>query len=45
MAKAVQPYANFTIKYNEINFYSDEIFPIDSMLSDNGHESAMFLEI
>ena len=45
MAKALQPYASFTIEGNEVDFDSSKIFPIDSMLTDNGQESAMLLEI
>ena len=45
MAKVLQPYTSFTIKYNRVNFYRNEIFPIDSMLTDNGQESAMLLDI
>ena len=45
MSRALQPYASFTIENNGINFYSNEIFPIDSMLTDKGQESAMLLEV
>ena len=45
MAKALQPCVGFTIKDNEVNFDSNKIFPIDSMLTDNGQESAMMSEI
>ena len=45
MAKALQPYASFTIENNRVNFYREEFFPIDSMLTDNGQESAMLLEM
>ena len=45
MAKALQPYVSFTIENNRVNFCSDEIFPIDSKLTDNGQESAMLSEI
>ena len=45
MAKALQPYASFTIEDNRVNFFKNEIFLIDSMLTDNGHESAMLLEM
>ena len=41
MAKALQPYASFTIEDNSVNFCRDKIFPIDSMLMDKGQESAM----
>ena len=36
MAKALQPYANFTTENNRVNFYSSKHFPIDSMLTDKG---------
>ena len=45
MARALQPYVSFTIEDNGINFYSSEIFPIDSMLTDKGQESAMLSKI
>ena len=45
MAKALQPCANFTIEDNRVNFFKNEIFPIDSVLTDNGQESAMLLEM
>ena len=45
MAKALQPYASFTIEGNEVNFESGKIFPIDSMLTDNDQNSAMLLKI
>ena len=45
MAKALQPYASFTIENNKVNFYRDEIFPIDSMLINTGQETAMLSEI
>ena len=45
MAKALQPYASFTIEDNRFNFYSSKIFPIDSMLTDNGQKLAMLLEM
>ena len=45
MAKALQPYASFTTEDNRVNFYKNEIFPIDSMLTDNGQKSAMLLEM
>ena len=45
MAKALQPYASFTIEDNGINFYSSKIFPIDLMLTDNGQESAMLSQM
>ena len=45
MAKDLQPYATFAIEGNRVNFCRDEIFPIDSMLTDNGQESAILLEM
>ena len=45
MARALQAYAGFIIEDNRINFYSSKIFPIDSMLTDKGQESAMLLEM
>ena len=45
MAKALQPYTSFPIKNNRVNFYSDRIFLIDSMLTDKGQKSAMLLEM
>ena len=45
MAKAFQPYASFTIEDNRVNFFKNEIFPIDSMLTDNGQETAKLLEM
>ena len=45
MAKAFQPYASFAIDNNRVNFYRDKIFPIDSMLTNNGQESAMLSEM
>ena len=36
---------DFTIEDNRVNFCSSKIFPIDSMLADNGQESAMLLEM
>ena len=45
MAKALQPYASFIIEDNRVNFYSSKIFPIDSMLTDNGQESARLSEM
>ena len=43
-AKALQPYASFTIEDNTVNFFKDEIFLIDSMVTDNG-QSTMLLEM
>ena len=45
MAKALQSYTSYTIEDNRVNFFRNEIFPIDSMLTDNGQESAMLLEM
>ena len=45
MARALQPYTSFTIEDNGINFYNNEIFPIDSMLTNKDQESAMLLEM
>ena len=45
MAQALQHYASFTIEDNRVNFHRDEIFTIDSMVTDNGQESAMLLKI
>ena len=45
MARAFQPYASFAVENNRVNFYRNEIFPIDSMLTDNGQESAMLSEM
>ena len=45
MAKALQPYASFTIEDNRINFNSSKIFPIDSRLMNKGQESARLLEM
>ena len=45
MAKAIHPYVGFTIEGNEKIFLKSKIFPIDSMLTNNGHKSAILLEI
>ena len=45
MARALQTYASLAIENNRVNFYRDEIFFIDSMLTDKGQESAMFSEM
>ena len=45
MAKALQPYASFSIENNRVNFYSDRFISIDSMLTDKGQESVMLSEI
>ena len=42
MAKALHPYAGFTIEDNRVNFYRDEIFPIDSLLTDNAQKLASY---
>ena len=43
MTKAFLPYESFAIENNRVNFYRNEIFPIDSLLIDKGQESAMLL--
>ena len=45
MAKAFQLYVGFTIEGNENIFLNSKIFPIDSMLANNGQKSVMLLEI
>ena len=45
MVKAIQPYVGFTIEGNEKISLKSKIFPIDSMLRDNGQKSAMLLDI
>ena len=45
MAKALQPYVSFSIEGNEEIFLKSKIFPIDSMLTNNGQKSGMILEI
>ena len=45
MARALQPYASFTIEDNRVNLCRNDVFPIDSMLTDNGQESAMLLRM
>ena len=45
MAKALQPYTSFTIEGKEKIFPKSKIFPIDSMITDNGQKSAMLLEM
>ena len=45
MAKALKPYVSFTIEGNEVHFERSKIFLTDSMLIDNGQNSAMMLEI
>ena len=44
-AKPSQPYVSFTIEGNGVNLDSRKIFTIDSMITDNGQESAMLLEM
>ena len=41
MSKDLQPYASLPIENNRVNFYSDKIFSINSMLTDKGQESVM----
>ena len=45
MAKALQPYASFIIEDNRVNFYRDEIFPIDSMITDNGQNTFYYIKL
>ena len=45
MARAFQPYASFTIGGSEKIFLKSKIFPIDSMITDNGQKSTMLLEM
>ena len=45
MDKALQPYVSFAIEGNENIFLKSKIFTIDSMITNNGQKSAMFLEI
>ena len=45
MARAFQPYVRFTIEDNEDIFLKSKIFPIDSMLKDNGQKLTMLLEM
>ena len=45
MTRDLWPYASFAIKDNGINFYNNEIFPIDSMLTNKDQDSAMLLEM
>ena len=45
MTRLLHPYVSFPIENNRINFYSDKIFPIDSMLADKDQESAMVSEM
>ena len=45
MSRPLQPYASFPIENNRVNFYSDNISPIDSMLTGDDQESAMLSEM
>ena len=45
MAKTFQPYVGFTLEGNENNSDNRKIFPINLMQTDNGHESALLLEM
>ena len=45
MSRALQPYASVSIENNRVNFYSDKIFPIDSMQTGNDQESVMLSEM
>ena len=36
MAKALQPYASFSIENNRVNIYIGRFFPIGPMLTDKG---------
>ena len=45
MTRLLQPYTSFPIENNRVNFYSDRIFPIDSMLTDKDQESVMSSEM
>ena len=45
MARALQPYAGFTIEGNENILLKSKISPTDSMITDIGQKSAMLLEI
>ena len=40
MAKVLQPYVSFTIAFNENILLKSKIFPIDSMITDNGQKPA-----
>ena len=44
MSRPLQPYASFPIENNRVNFYSDRIFPIDSMQTGDGQEPEMLSE-
>ena len=41
MAKALQLYESVAIAFNENIFLKSKIFPIDSMIIDNGQKSAI----
>ena len=45
MSRALQPYTSFLIENNRVNFYSDKIFPIDSMLTGDNQGSVMLSEM
>ena len=45
MAQGLQPYTSFHIEDDRVNFLGNENSPIDSMLIDNGPESAVLLEM
>ena len=45
MAKALQPYVGFIIVFNEKILLKSKIFTIDSLIANNGLESATLLEI
>ena len=40
MTKAIQPHVGFIIAFDENIFLKSKIFPIDSMITDNGQMSA-----
>ena len=40
MAKALQPYVDFTFAFNENIFLKSKIFLIDPVITDNGQKSA-----
>ena len=45
MSRALQPCASFPIEDNRVNFYSDKIFPIDSMQTGDNQEPEMLSEM
>ena len=45
MPRAFQPYASFPIENNRVNFYSDNFFLIDPMLTGDNQEPAMLSEM